>query len=157
MGRVRAVFFIIGCIFILTGCGSFAKKQARSALAALNNGEVETYLQDWDENATFIYPGNTSASGEIKGKKAIRAWFANWRTVFPDLKFTISNIYLENNLYLGADNTLAVHWEAQGSNKFGKKVHSTGIGVVTITGSKITRVQDYIFDADKLRDFWGEE
>jgi ketosteroid isomerase-like protein len=129
---------------------------ARSATEAMNTGDLETYLKDWDENATFVYPGNTSASGEISGKKAIRAWFEHWRTVFPDLKFTVKNIYLENNFYIGADNTMAVHWEALGTNKFGQQVHSTGIGVVTIKGFKVVRVQDYIFDADKLREFWGE-
>lgn len=157
MSRVRQVILLIGCIVILTGCGALSEMKARSAMDAMNNGDLETYLQDWDEEATFVYPGHTSASGEITGKKAIREWFEHWRTVFPDLKFTIKNIYLKDNFYIGADNTMAVHWEAQATNKFGKKVHSTGIGVVTIKGTKVVRVQDYIFDADKLNEFWGEQ
>src|SRR3989339_1220515 len=101
MGLVRPAILLIGCIFLLTGCGSLSIMKARSAMEAMNSGDLETYLQDWDENATFVYPGNTSASGEIIGKKAIREWFENWRKVFPDLKFTIKNIYLKNNFYLG--------------------------------------------------------
>lgn len=154
--RIVNLIIIIGLTTILAGCGSFSKMQAKSAMEAMNNGDIEAYLKDWDENAVFIYPGDTSASGEIKGKDNIRKWFQNWRTVFPDLKFTIKKIYLEKNIYFSASNTMAVHWEAHATNKFGKKVSSTGIGVVTIEGTKIVKVQDYIFDADKLKEFWGE-
>ena len=143
-------------ILLLPGCGSISKMRAYSAMEAMNNGDIDTYLESWDDNAVFIYPGDTSASGQIKGKKNIKEWFQNWRTVFPDLKFTIKNIYLEKNFYLGESNTMAVHWEANATNKYGKKVNSTGIGVVSIKGTKIMQVQDYIFDADKLKEFWGE-
>ena len=78
----------------------------------------------------------------LKGKKAIRAWFENWREMFPDLKFTIKDIYLKNNIYFGTTNVMAVHWESTGTNRFGKKVSSSGIGIVTMKGTKISRVQD---------------
>lgn len=155
MRKLKSLF-LLGILLVLSGCGSISKWQAKSNMEAMNNGDLETYLKAWDNNAVFIYPGNTSASGIIKGKENIRKWFQDWRKVFPDLKFSIKKIYLEKNFYLGQHNTMAVHWEAHATNKFGKKVSSTGIGVVTIKGTKVVQVQDYIFDADKLKEFWGE-
>ena len=142
-------------LLLLPGCGMLAQK-ARTAVAALNRGDVAAYLQDWDEDAVFVYPGDTSASGEIKGKAAIAAWFANWRRTFPDLQFTIQDIYLKSNFYLGRSNVMAVHWQAVGTNRFGKKVESSGIGLANIEGAKIVRWQDYIFAGHRLREFWGE-
>lgn len=156
MKFIRPIILLGCCILILTGCGSLSEINAKSAIDAMNRGDVDTYLKDWADDAVFIYPGNATASGEVKGKKAIREWFDNWRKMFPDLKFTIKDIYLKNNIYFGNSNVMAVHWEASGTNKFGQKVNSSGIGVVTINGTKISKVQDYIFDAHKLKDFWGE-
>lgn len=156
MPHIPSICLLLICTCLLSGCGSLSKMKARAAMEAMNNGDIETYLQDWAEDAVFVYPGDVSTSGEIKGKKAITRWFENWRRMFPDLKFTIKAIYLKDNLYFGTTNVMAVHWEASGSNKFGKRVSSSGIGVITMKGTQISRVHDYIFDAHKLKEFWGE-
>ncbi len=154
--RGRIVALALLALLFLPGCGTLTGRKARTAVAALNRGDIAAYLQDWDEDAVFVYPGDTSASGEIKGKAAIAAWFANWRRTFPDLQFTIQDVYLKRNFYLGWSNVIAVHWRAAGTNRFGQKVESSGIGVVNVEGTKIVRLQDYIFAGHRLKEFWGE-
>ncbi|MFC1523308.1 nuclear transport factor 2 family protein [Thermodesulfobacteriota bacterium] len=152
--KVISMLFI--CFFFIAGCGAITGMKAKSAMESFNNGDLKTYLKDWDDNATFVYPGGLAVSGEIKGKKAIEAWFRKWRETFPDVKFTVKDIYLKKNWYIGTENVMAVHWEAAGTNKFGERVGTSGVAVINISGTKIVRVQDYIFDADRLKEFWSE-
>jgi len=51
------------------------KKMVRSQYDRLNRGDIETFMAGIADDATFIYPGNVSVGGEIKGKKAIDEWF----------------------------------------------------------------------------------
>ncbi|MBZ0089499.1 MAG: hypothetical protein K8H90_03865, partial [Thermoanaerobaculia bacterium] len=46
---------------------------------------------------------------------------------------------------------------AKGKNRFGAEVGAHGVTVFTIEDGKIVRVRDFIFEAHRLKDFWGEE
>jgi ketosteroid isomerase-like protein len=40
-----------------------AKQKAPASLEALNRRDLDAWLKDWAEDATFIYPGDVRASG----------------------------------------------------------------------------------------------
>jgi len=154
--KLGTLILPLACMALLSGCGTLQKMKARTAMEAVNRGDIETFLKDWADDGVLVYPGDVSTSGEVRGKEAIREWLENWRDMFPDLEFTIRDIYLRNSIYLGMTNVIAVHIEASGTNKFGDKVGSSSISLFTIRGTKIVRLQDFIFDAHRLREFWGE-
>ena len=58
----------------LSGCigASMAKKKARTAFTHFNNRDMTNFLSLWDEDASFTYPGEVSASGTAQGKEAIQ-------------------------------------------------------------------------------------
>ena len=52
-----------------------ARRKVRSAFNSLNKRDLNSFMANWADDATFIQPGILPSSGEIKGKEAIRAWF----------------------------------------------------------------------------------
>jgi len=60
-----------------------AKRKARGSLQHLNRGDVQAFLEDWADDAVFIYPGNLPISGTIKGKPAIDDWFRRFVNQYP--------------------------------------------------------------------------
>ena len=48
-----------------------AKRKTASAYKSLNSRDISRFLAGWHDEATWIYPGDLSVSGEFKGKKSI--------------------------------------------------------------------------------------
>jgi len=52
-----------------------AKSKVTSSYDLLNSRDIKSFLANWHDGSTWVYPGSISASGEFKGKKAIEDWF----------------------------------------------------------------------------------
>ena len=65
-----------------------AKSKVTSSYDLLNNRDIKTFLATWRDDATWIYPGDISASGEYKGIHAIEEWFQKFLDQFPTINFT---------------------------------------------------------------------
>jgi len=48
-----------------------AKSKVTSSYDLLNSRDIKSFLANWHDGSTWVYPGSISASGEFKGKKAI--------------------------------------------------------------------------------------
>ena len=59
------------------------KRYVRKAFDYLMQRDMDTYLASWAEDAVFIYPGTMSVSGEVRGKKAVEAFFQKFFDQFP--------------------------------------------------------------------------
>jgi len=81
-----------------------AKKKARSGFDSISRHELDTLLADWAEDASFVYPGSLSVSGEMKGKQAIKEWFGKFIEQFPVSTFRVKNICVQNIFALGGTN-----------------------------------------------------
>lgn len=145
------------CVLPLLGCHTILTSKVRAGVEALNRGDLDAVLEDWADDAVLVYPGDVSASGETRGKEAIRAWFENWRRTFPELRFTITGIHFGREVGPTGSTSVAVETRARGRNRFGAEVEGHGITVFTIEDRKIVRVRDFIFEAHRLRELWGEE
>ena len=73
-----------------------AKRLAGSGFDALNRHDLIKCMASWAEDGTFTFPGNSSMSGETKGKKAIEAWFAKMMEQFPKIDFTVKEVFVSN-------------------------------------------------------------
>ena len=69
-----------------------AKKKTASAYKSLNNRDISSFLAVWHDEATWIYPGHLSISGEFKGKQTIEEWFRKYLDRFTDIKITPKSI-----------------------------------------------------------------
>ena len=63
-----------------------AKSKVTSSYDLLNSRDITKFLANWHDESTFVYPGNISASGEFKGKKAIEEFFQKLFDQFPTFK-----------------------------------------------------------------------
>ncbi|MBZ0172734.1 MAG: nuclear transport factor 2 family protein, partial [Phycisphaerales bacterium] len=90
--RLAGLLGILICTLPLLGCHTMLTRRIRDGAEALQRGDFDAVLEDWADDAVFIYPGEVSASGETRGKEAIRAWLERWRETFPELRFTITAI-----------------------------------------------------------------
>ena len=133
-----------------------AKRKARSGFDSLSRHDLDTFLADWAENATFIYPGSLSVSGETKGKQAIKEWFRKFVEHFPVSSFTVKNICVQNIFALGGTNVLAVEWDIKVNNRDGDEFENSGVTVISLKGRKAVLVRDYIFDLEVAKRAWGE-
>jgi len=133
-----------------------AKSKVRTAFNHLNNRNVAKFMADWAEDATFIYPGDISVSGEFKGKKAIEEWFGKMMAQFPRINFTVKHICLQNIFDMTGTNHIAVEWDINLTNKDGKEVQNSGITRLDLKMGKAVMVRDFIFDSEKVKVGWGE-
>jgi ketosteroid isomerase-like protein len=65
-----------------------AKSKVTSSYDLLNNRDIKSFLANWHDDATWVYPGEISAGGEFKGKQAIEEWFQKFLDQFPTMKIT---------------------------------------------------------------------
>jgi ketosteroid isomerase-like protein len=48
-----------------------AKSKVTSSYDLLNRRDLTRFLANWHDEATIVFPGGISSSGEFKGKKSI--------------------------------------------------------------------------------------
>ncbi len=133
-----------------------AKRLAGSGFDALNRHDLAKFMAAWAEDATFIYPGNISMSGETKGKEAVQAWFAKMMEQFPKIDFTVKEVFVSNIFALGATNNIAVEWDIALTNREGKELQNSGVTTIRIKGGKAVAIRDYLFNTAILKEGWGE-
>ena len=49
---------------------------SKKGYAAFDAGDVETVLNDYDDNVEFVVPGNSAVSGTYRGKAEVTEFFA---------------------------------------------------------------------------------
>lgn len=133
-----------------------AKRNVSLAFDALNRRDFSAFLSAWRDDCVFIYPGDIPVSGKMEGKKSIENWFQNFLDQFPEIKFTVKNICVENIFDFVGTNVVSAHWDVDLTNRDGKKVQNNGVTVINIKFGKALVVTDYIFDTgNKFRTAWG--
>ena len=134
-----------------------AKKKARSGFDALNRRDLDAFLANWGEAATYIYPGNLSVSGEFEGKEAIKEWCQKFMEQFPQVIFDIKNICVQKIFSIDfSTNVVTVEWDGSFTNNDGKEFKNSGVTVINIKKGKVVLVRQYIFDAETAKIAWGE-
>ena len=131
-------------------------KLVRSQYDRLNRGDIETFMAGIADDATFIYPSNVSVGGEIKGKKAIDAWFHKLMEHYSKISITLKNVFVANVLALGSTNVFAVEWNEIATNRDGKDFRFSGVTIIEVRRGKATRIQEYVYDTNILKKAWGE-
>lgn len=124
-----------------------AKKKAYKVFEARNRGDIDSFIENWDENVVYIHPGTSSFAGTFHGKETARKWFHRFREAFPSLKFEINNVFVKNPWALGATNTLAVEWALEITSYDEKfRGQNSGVTIVKLKKGKAIKVIDYIFN-----------
>ena len=134
-----------------------AKKSVYNAYKHLNSRDLTSFLADWQEDATFTYPGNLSVSGEIRGRDAIIKWFTRFLDQFPKINIALKHVCIENLFDLSGTNVISAEYDNTVTNKDGQSFVYRGVSVITIKKGKTLSVRDYIFDLnDDFCSAWGE-
>jgi ketosteroid isomerase-like protein len=134
-----------------------AKSKVTSSYDLLNNRDINSFLANWHDEATWVYPGNISAGGEFKGKTAIEGWFKKFLDQFTIINITPKNVCVKNVLDFVGTNVVTVEWDEENTNKDGNKVQFNGVTVITLKFGKATYAKEYIFATDEeLKKAWSE-
>jgi ketosteroid isomerase-like protein len=135
-----------------------AKQAIRSAFGALNNGDLEKFMRAWSENGVFVYPGKVKAGGQFTGKTQVKKWFEEFIRQFPQRKFIINHVGVNNIFDLVGNNTLFAQLDLEFTNKDGLKGTNRGITLITLKGAKVIRAEDFlkITDGDEYKRGWGD-
>ena len=134
-----------------------AKSKVNSSYDLLNSRDIKSFLANWHDESTWVYPGSISASGEFKGKKAIEEWFQKYLGQFTSVKIIPKSVCVKNIFDFLGTNVVAVNWNEELTNKDGNQFQFTGVTVINLKFGKATHAQDYIFNTgEELRKAWGE-
>jgi len=134
-----------------------AKNKIASAYESLNRRDINSFLSNWHDESTWVYPGDISVSGEFKGKSSIENWFRKYMDQFSNVKITLKNVTVQNLFDFVGTNVVAVIWDEEVTNRDGDKFQFNGVTVINLKFGKATHAQDYIFNTgEELRKAWGE-
>ena len=134
-----------------------AKRRSPVGYEAMNRHDLEAFLKNWVEEATFVYPGEVAASGTYSGKAAIRAWFQRFFEQFPIIRFTVKHVAVADLFDMVGNNVIATHWEVDVTNRDGFEGHNSGVSVVSLRRGKVVHAHDFIFDTGEVfQAAWGE-
>ena len=134
-----------------------AKKKVRSSFDSLNWRNLDAFLANWSEAATYVYPGNLSVSGEFEGKESIKEWYEKFMEQFPQAIFDLKNICVKKMCPVSLrTNSVIVEWDGLFTNRDRKEFRNSGVTVVNIGKGKAIKVHQYIFNAEIDRRAWGE-
>lgn len=131
------------------------RMMVRRGCAYLNSREIDKFLKQWREDAVFVYPGETRASGEHCGKNRIREWWLAFYGQFPSSHFATRRIYIKDITAITASNQIALEWAVQVTNQLGESFKNHGVSLVDIHNGKISRFEDFIFDLKTLERAWA--
>lgn len=123
-----------------------AKQKTREKFAARNRGDIDTFLDNWAEDATFIFPGQSEMSGTFHGMSEIRPWFKQFRQQFPQVNFEIKQIFVGRIWAIGATNELAVQWNTTLWNQDNQKMQGQGVTIVHLQKGQLVLAHEFIFD-----------
>jgi ketosteroid isomerase-like protein len=135
-----------------------AKQAIKSGFDALNNGNLDKFMEAWSDNCIWIYPGKVTAGGRFTGKAEVTNWFEKFIQQFPQRKFTLTHIGIGNIFAMGGNNIVSALWDLELTNKDGVKITNAGVTVLTIKGSKIVHGEDFLrtSDGDDYKRAWGD-
>jgi ketosteroid isomerase-like protein len=106
----------------------FAEGFARDWLAAWNSHDLERilshYTDSFEMSSPYITQLASEASGSIKGKDAVRAYWANALAQFPGLRFDLLDILL------GVD-SLTLYYEGAKGRPVAEVFHFDAAGKVS--------------------------
>ena len=136
----------------------FTKMAVRSAFKALDRGNVRGMLNHWKEDCSFYYPGKVKAGRLCTGKNEFEKWLKEFFTQFPQRKYTLRQIAVNDIFDLFGNNTVLVHFDLELTNKDGIKAGNSGVSVITIKGAKAVKEVIYLKDTDskEYKKSWGE-
>ena len=108
---------------------------------AVADGDLDTIVASFTEDATWTYPGDVPLTGTWKGRDAIINDFLGGATgglFAPDGAPTVEL----TNILADGDQVVA-EWTAKGVAKTGKVYDNTCLGVFTVRDGKIASVREY--------------
>jgi len=107
----------------------------------VNKGQIEL-INDKNFDPNVVQINNT---GNLEGITAFRDYYQNFLTGFSDIKFTVENIF-------GQDNKIVKHWNFTGKHTgdffgipaTGKRVDVEGVTLVKMKDGRIAQEQDFM-------------
>ncbi len=134
---------------------ALAMRATRRSFAALNRGDLATFMSGVSDDAVFEFPGRTVVSGSHRGADAIRSWYGAWFSQMPSRRFTIKKIAAENGLAMGSSNSVLVEWHLDEEDRQGRWFGFDGVTSITIRHGRAVFIRDYIADQHALEEIWG--
>ena len=117
----------------------------RRAYDRLNAHDIEGFLEIWDDEAVFTFPGTSILGGTHRGKAALYRFFWMLHQVMVGLRFEPKNIAI-------GQEWLALEWEDHGMTITGENFDNNGVTLARLKDGKIIEARDYV-DTQKLKGF----
>jgi ketosteroid isomerase-like protein len=125
--------------------GNIVKKEIRKTFDHVNNHR-------WDEAVKAAAPhvyhrvsGAHALGGERHDKEALRRWFERLGRVFPSLRITVKNIWVEGPPW---NTTVFAQWEATAKLLGGDSYANRGLHVFNLRWGKLYAVDEF-FDSQE--------
>jgi len=130
-----------------------ARDMVESAYRAVNVGDLDTMLKDYEQNATYW---STARTAGVHGKAQIREYFRHLLTTFPGIQMVITNV-------IDSGDWVAVEYRVRGTHNgplemasgtipaTGKTAELSGAEFFETRNGKIVTDRNYIDSLDLMR------
>ncbi len=132
--------------------GLIAKRQVRKGFAFFSRQDLDAFLSIFAEDAVLTYP----IKEPMKGKEAIREFFAHFFQTFPKVEAVAHEICLENSFDLVGTNVIATHFEVSTTNRKGTTFKQEAMLLIKVKRGRLTSVRYFFLDTEHLRSAWRE-
>jgi uncharacterized protein (TIGR02246 family) len=129
-----------------------AKSRVRSGFAAIMRGDLDEFVSIFTEDGVVNYP----TKGDIRGRAAIREFYAHFLQVFPKVDAVVRDVGVQNLFDLVGTNVVFTHFSVSTTNRHGVTYTQEGMQLIRITRGKLTLLHYVFFDMDSLRRAWEE-
>jgi ketosteroid isomerase-like protein len=75
--------------------GAVARGRYRAGLAALERGDLDLLLAEFNEEFEFSFSGDSPLGAHLHTRRALRSWFERLRRLLPQPRFEIHEVLVE--------------------------------------------------------------
>ena len=112
------------------------------AFTAMNRGDLGEVMAGWDDDVTFVFPGDTRLGRRYEGRQEVERCLWMLQQLMPDMHIEVINTF-------DGPDVVAVEWIKRSTAPDGTHFENTGVTVAEFRDNRVIAMRDYM-DTEKL-------
>lgn len=112
------------------------------AFTDINRGDLDAVMSSWDEDITFVFPGDTRLGRQYNGREEVERCLWTLHQLMPDMQIEIINTF-------DGPDVVAVEWIKRSTTPDGQLFENRGVTVAEFRDTMVIAMRDYM-DTEKL-------
>jgi ketosteroid isomerase-like protein len=110
-------------------------RRVRGNFELLNRREADSVVSQFADDVHFRFGGDHALGADLRGRDAVRAWFARVFELIPDLHFDIEDVTVTGMPWRLR---IVTRYRAQGTGRDGRRFAYVGVQFLRLRWSTVT-------------------